>query len=148
MPEVVTKCPKCGAGLVNIVSGSVCPEGCGGVHPRVSSKAATEANRASRMKTMPQATEISGVRISGTGGNPWTSPAVWAVLKAPGLWRRVRRDSQSLDQPKTGDVLAVAAGRPLQLRRDKWLEAALELALGYQAPPDDVDETAGKPPEE
>ena len=31
----VTKCPQCGSGLVNIVTGAVCPNGCGKIFPKL-----------------------------------------------------------------------------------------------------------------
>ena len=36
--EPITACPGCGARLVNIMAGALCPKGCGGVYPKVTSE--------------------------------------------------------------------------------------------------------------
>jgi len=109
--EKTAKCEKCGALLINVVSGALCPKGCGKLYPLLTNEQNRVAVRRMRLLKFPLAKACNHVRaacIIRTAGQVGTV-IYWlteAGLRVPGIWRRIKRASQSLNKHRDGATVA------------------------------------------
>jgi hypothetical protein len=123
MSDLITKCPKCGKLLVNIVSGALCPGGCGGLHPRVPEQAQAKAMKEAKFASLPLATELE-VRAC-KADLMFFSQALYSIEGEPGVWRRVPRTNKKNRKP--GEIVARDGenSRVIQVRQDILANACL-----------------------
>lgn len=137
----VTSCEKCHALLVNIPSGSLCPNGCGGLFPKVNREQQAAAVRSLRLAALPAAHKCVHLRApfvrsadSDDGAPRYADGGVWVLAGTPGLHRRVVRKSASLTKGTVkGAVLAHDAARGRAVELVRYTEAEAELAAGRKA---------------
>jgi len=110
----VTVCPKCGAGLINIVSGALCPYGCtGGPYPLLAAEQSRQNARAYKIAQLPNAAVLPGLRAR---KGEFADCRLFTVEGNNFVFRRVRRESQSLDKRlRERNVLANLDGAPIEL---------------------------------
>ena len=112
MPKATTACPDCGTGLVNIVSGAVCPKGCPGVHPAVEPEVSRANVRAYKISLLPEAVRLPKLRAR---KDSYADCHLYAIKGRSLVYRRVRRASTSLDKCPEHHVLVRMGGDPYEL---------------------------------
>jgi len=133
-------CPKCGAGLVNLPtgSGSVCPAGCGGLHNVVDPETSRASVRAYKISLLPKARKVACLVAARKDG--YLTRDAYTLDGCEGVYRRVRRESASLEKPSSRDaVIADCDGTAIELAL--WAEAHDELKI-ERPPSDSAAETA------
>jgi len=141
------KCKKCGVLLVNSVSGALCPKGCGGLHPKVSSKEHRAAVWAMRTEEIPKVLACSLIRAISTRGGGFADSVVYYFLGELGLYRRVARKTPTL-QAAEGNRLGRFGDQVVELR---WWSALEDYVLDLSQkprPPCDAEPTAPPRPRE
>lgn len=101
----MVKCKECGAPLVNIITGSVCPRGCGGVHPKVPTEENRAANLLLRAEELPECRAFGGLRATSSRAVGFADLLVYVVFGKVGVFRRVARKSAALTC-REGNLLA------------------------------------------
>jgi len=137
MPKATTACPDCGTGLVNIVSGAVCPKGCpGGPHPAVEPEVSRANVRAYKISLLPEAVRLPKLRAR---KDSYADCHLYAIKGRSLVYRRVRRDSTSLDKCPEHHVLVRIGGDPYELALPPRLLGDRNLALwpATDEPPED-----------
>lgn len=141
----VVVCPKCGARLVNIVSGALCPMGCGGLFPKVPDEEQAKAIKAARVSSLPKAIELTQIKAAGSV-EPWVSTVLYRVDGQAGIWRRVARETTSITKPLDveGDVLAHQEVDEAVIRIRRFASAEEELILAakliHEREPEDMSD--------
>jgi len=113
--EVKTACPKCGAGLVNIPSGSVCPRGCAGLHAAVPSDANRAARKALKVEGLMACRVHASLRFRKRGQFADCELYVSGVGDQRKFWRRVARKSSALKAAEAHELARDQAGRVVEL---------------------------------
>lgn len=131
-PIAITHCPECKRHLINIVTGSVCPQGCGKLHPLLNAEDSTEGTRLCRLGTLAKAISLVSVEAL-RPSKEWVSCELFAVDGKDGVWRRVKKLSASISQSALasvteGTIIAYVGGDGsdstiVWLRRDSTSEA-------------------------
>jgi len=116
MSKAVVVCPECGAGLVNLVSGALCPNGCHGVlQPKLSAEANRANVRAYQIAQLPRAVHMVGWRDKKGG---FADCRMYVLVGGDAgrlVYRRVPRMSQSLNKCPEDHLLASLDGRAIEL---------------------------------
>lgn len=123
--EPVVKCPECGALLVNVVSGAVCPKGCGNIYPKLSAEAQSQAMRFYRSESLPAALDVpcisAGKRDKAAGLSEWCDRRIFVVPGKEGFFRRVPRKKSTLDQKRLPPGVLLARCTVKEEIRVLWL---------------------------
>jgi hypothetical protein len=128
--EPVLKCSRCGTSLVNIISGAVCPKGCGGVFPKLTPEQQTVAVRELRRSDLPRAAQLLTIKAVANKDEGWCDTAVFVITDGPkGLFRRVPRLSASLTKKvqKDGALLAYCAEQDRIIALREFTAAILDV---------------------
>ena len=127
-------CPSCGTGLVNMVTGAVCPAGCGGLYPRLTVEENVTNSRLARVSALPVALKLVSVRAVNGEDSAFVSAALYRVGDRAGVWRRVPLGKATLVRPPdNGDLLARWQDDHLmRLRRFTVAEAEFLVAMPYR----------------
>ena len=94
----VTRCKTCGARLINVVTGALCPNGHAGLFPHVSTADNAAAVQECRMASFPQAVQL--MSILAEPDKAWVNSTLYRIKGRDGVWRRVKKSAQTLDQQK------------------------------------------------
>lgn len=124
METATTECPKCNSPLQNVVSGSVCPRGCGGLWPRVA-----DASRDRVIDMLPEATKLPFRAKSRDCHNGLD---VFVVPGLSGLWRKQVRTTSSLTKLPEDHIVARLDGKAIQLARWDEVNEAIGPAFGIE----------------
>jgi hypothetical protein len=111
--EMQVDCPKCHSLLMNIVSGAVCPKGCGGIWPKVDAEHQSQAVRMIRVESLPAATRLESIQARASG-DEWADKRLYLVKHegdVTGLMRRVARVGSSLSPKKQPEGVVLAYDR-------------------------------------
>jgi len=121
-------CPECGAGLVNIVTGAVCPNGHAGLHPHVSAEDNRRAKWSLRVAALPAAATLGELRATAVKDTGFVDSCIYVVMGEPGVFRRVRRFKSSL-HPADGNLLAKMDDTVVELTPWEWANTTLREAM-------------------
>lgn len=114
MTAPTTVCPHCRAGLVNIVSGAVCPKGCWvDLQPKLSPEVNRANVRAYQIAQLPATTALTGVRVpKGT----FADCRLYVIDGHSTVYRRIVKKKHSLTKVScTGNRLARLGDRAVEL---------------------------------